>query len=150
MYDGDRGNFVYPCEANLPGFTFGIGEWRGRIPGEELERDAAVCGDGGGKNCTSKMEVYPDDGKAVLWGMLFIEQFLVVFDWGGERVGFAEKNANGTTSASPTSSITTSGMGSMGSSRPSSTAMASEGAETRTSSAMAWACIAGLVLSLNV
>ncbi|RDL35453.1 uncharacterized protein BP5553_07384 [Venustampulla echinocandica] len=84
-YSGSQGAYVFPCNSTMPDFTFGIGNYRGSIPGSYLNYanlNAMVCYGG-------------IQGKGGLpfsiWGDIVLKAQFVVFDVGNTRIGFAKK-----------------------------------------------------------
>lgn len=102
-FDQARETYTYPCSSKRPDFTFLLGSQKAIVPGDKLNGGPVNNGNG---TCSSLLGI--SDGDVPLWGRLIIEQFLVVFDWDGARVGFANRSpgsSSGTTSGSTSSSI---------------------------------------------
>lgn len=83
--DETMGMMVYPCSADPPDFRFGIGPYRGVVPGEYMN-----YGHINQTHCFGGMQTSRGIGFAVLGDVLLKAQF-VVFDYGSARVGFANK-----------------------------------------------------------
>jgi len=84
-FNSGYNTYQYPCDQQLLDFTFGLPDGgKTTIPAAYLE-NGSIDGD----NCVSQLNVGSDDGS--LWGMTFIEALFVVFDYDGNRVGFANK-----------------------------------------------------------
>ena len=112
-YSSGRETYTFPCSADLVDFTFALGSFKGTIPASHLAKGSID----GGKTCISKIKVNESGGNSI-WGQAFIEEFFVVFDWDGARVGFASKSsardssssgASGSNSTANGTSSTTSG-----------------------------------------
>lgn len=94
-FDASWGGYVVPCEAALPDWTFGIGEWRGTVPGKLMSYSQT-----NDTHCFGGMQSSEGIPFAVFGAVLLKSQF-VVFDYvtadseaDGEvrpRVGFANK-----------------------------------------------------------
>lgn len=76
---------VVPCSARLPGFYFGIGSYRGRVPSAYMN-----YGRVNDTHCYCGIQLSQGIGVAVLGDVLLKIQF-VVFDHGQAAVGFANK-----------------------------------------------------------
>ncbi|KAG9236365.1 secreted aspartic proteinase precursor [Amylocarpus encephaloides] len=79
------GAYTFPCSAKLPSFTFGIGRYRGVIPGAFVSYgriDATTCYGG-----------IQDQGNLPfsIFGDILMKAQVVVFDAGRTRIGFAAK-----------------------------------------------------------
>ncbi|KAI4228151.1 MAG: hypothetical protein L6R36_001865 [Xanthoria steineri] len=84
-YNYAQGGYTYPCSANLPSFTVGIGTYRAVIPGSYityLTLDSITCF--GGIQSNNGL------GIAVL-GDIFLKSQFVVFQASPLRLGFARK-----------------------------------------------------------
>jgi aspergillopepsin I len=81
--------YQFPCNAQLLDFTFGLANGaKATIPSQYMLWGTFD----GGNTCVSQMLVGPADGTGQsLWGMTFIQALFVVFDYDGNRVGFANK-----------------------------------------------------------
>lgn len=84
--DPTRGVVTFPCSAVLPDFYFGIGKYRGMVPGHYIKYGKAGYG-----RCYGGIQSTGQKGLAVIGDVLLKAQF-VVFDAGKSRVGFANKN----------------------------------------------------------
>lgn len=89
----DYGAYVFPCNATVPNFTFGIGDYRGVIAGSYINEgriDSVYCYGG----------IQSNDGIGIsIFGAVALTAQFVVFDVGNTRIGFANKPAG----ASPNS-----------------------------------------------
>lgn len=86
-YDSSYGAILYPCSATLPDFTFGLGSYRGVIPGSyvrygEADDAKTICYGG-----IQDMGNLPFS----IWGDILLKAQYVVFDAGETRIGFANK-----------------------------------------------------------
>jgi Eukaryotic aspartyl protease len=84
-YDPSGGGYVFPCTAALPDFIFGIGNYRGRIPGRYLnyaQVDMTTCFGGLQSNQGIRLAVFGD---------IVLKSQFVVFDAGNSRLGWAPK-----------------------------------------------------------
>ncbi|KAJ6446737.1 malate/L-lactate dehydrogenase [Purpureocillium lavendulum] len=82
----DKGMYVFPCEQTLPDFYFGIGQYRGFVPGAYIN-----YGKVNDSTCFGGIQTSDKIGFAILGDVLLKAQF-VVFDLGAMTVGFANKN----------------------------------------------------------
>ncbi len=83
--DNTQGGYVFPCSTTLPDFTFGIGSYRGVIPGDFMNYATADNG-----NCFGGIQ--SDDGVGFsIFGDVALKAQFVVFDGGNTRLGFANK-----------------------------------------------------------
>lgn len=84
-YDNSQGGYVFPCSATLPSFTFGVGSYRGVIPGSYINYapvSSTQCYGG----------IQSDDGIGFsIYGDILLKAQFVVFDGGNTRLGFANK-----------------------------------------------------------
>ncbi|KEY72462.1 hypothetical protein S7711_05137 [Stachybotrys chartarum IBT 7711] len=85
-YNRNYGMITYPCEARLPDFVFGIGDYRGVVPGYYINYGGAEE-----SRCFGGIQSSEGIPFAVLGDVLLKAQF-VVFDAGRNRVGFANKD----------------------------------------------------------
>jgi len=79
------GGYLFPCANTLPDFTFGIGTYRGVIPGEYLNYATAY-----GEYCYGGIQANTGIGFSIYGDVLLKSQF-VVFDAANDRLGFAAK-----------------------------------------------------------
>uniref|UniRef100_A0A8H7NEJ1 Peptidase A1 domain-containing protein n=1 Tax=Bionectria ochroleuca TaxID=29856 RepID=A0A8H7NEJ1_BIOOC len=84
-FDPRRGMMLFPCEVQLPDFYFGIGDYRGKIPGHYINYGKADP-----SYCYGGIQATDIQGPSVLGDILLKAQF-VVFDGGKNAVGFANK-----------------------------------------------------------
>ncbi len=84
-YDNNQGGYVFPCSAKLPSFTFGVGSYRGVIPGSYINY-APVSS----TQCYGGIQSDAGIGFSIYGDILLKAQF-VVFDGGNTRLGFANK-----------------------------------------------------------
>lgn len=83
--DPYMGVMVFPCTAQLPDFYFGLGPYRGKIPGAYMS-----YGPVGGGSCYGGLQTSKGIGFAILGNILLKAQF-VVFNIKAKTVGFANK-----------------------------------------------------------
>ncbi|KAK3681792.1 hypothetical protein B0T22DRAFT_531159 [Podospora appendiculata] len=76
---------LFPCDADLPDWSFFIGGYKGTVPGRYMN-----CGVVNATHCYGGMQTAEGIGFAVFGGTVMKAQF-AVFDLGGMRVGFANK-----------------------------------------------------------
>lgn len=85
-YDSSQGGYTFPCSSTLPSFTFGIGSYRGVIPGPFLNYaaiDSTTCYGG----------IQSDSGIGFsIFGDIALKAQFVVFDGGNLRLGWANKD----------------------------------------------------------
>ncbi|KAG9257185.1 aspartic peptidase domain-containing protein [Emericellopsis atlantica] len=84
-YDPRVGMVVFPCDASVPDFKFGFGNFRGVIPGNYVR-----YGQYTGSDCFGGIQSSEGIGMAII-GDVLIKAQLVVFDMGNGTVGFANK-----------------------------------------------------------
>ncbi|KAI6783973.1 uncharacterized protein J7T54_001849 [Emericellopsis cladophorae] len=84
-YDTSIGMVVFPCDASVPDFKFGFGDYRGVIPGNYVR-----YGQYSGGDCFGGIQSSEGIGMAII-GDILIKAQLVVFDMGNSTVGFANK-----------------------------------------------------------
>lgn len=101
-YNVKLNKYTFPCSADLPDFTFVIGDFKGIIAGSVLKNDPF---DGSDK-CFSKL-MTTGDGEVATWGREFLQEFLVVFDWDAQRIGFGNKPGTKSSSSGPASASAT-------------------------------------------
>ncbi|KAK1242304.1 hypothetical protein MKX07_000290 [Trichoderma sp. CBMAI-0711] len=87
-FSNDVGMMLVPCAATLPDFAFGLGNYRGVIPGSYIN-----YGRMNKTYCYGGIQSSEDAPFAVLGDIALKAQF-VVFDMGNKVVGFANKNTN--------------------------------------------------------
>ena len=136
--------YIYPCDTALPDFVYGIGSFRGIIPGTFLQGNETSNG-----RCSSILGI--SDG-SVIFGQNFIKAQYVVFDYGGRRVGFGNKVASQSSSTSPVTSAMTSEAASTNSTSPAASAnptiappVMSTAHSLRTNSKLGWNEVVSLV-----
>jgi aspergillopepsin I len=86
-YSSNDGGYIFPCSATLPSFTFGVGSYRGVIPGTYINY-API--DSTGANCFGGIQSDSGIGFSIYGDILLKAQF-VIFDGGNTRLGFASK-----------------------------------------------------------
>ena len=85
-FDPYEGMYTFPCSASLPNFTFGVGSYRGVVPGSYIN-----YGNAGLKRCYGGIQ--SSDGLDVaIFGDILLKAQYVVFDYGKKQLGFANKN----------------------------------------------------------
>ena len=85
-FDRSQGVMVFPCGSALPDWSFGIGSYRGVVPGRYMmyqRRNKTHCFGG--------MQSSENIGFSIFGDIVLKAQF-VVFDLGGMRLGWAKKN----------------------------------------------------------
>ncbi|KYK56470.1 hypothetical protein DCS_03470 [Drechmeria coniospora] len=85
--DRKQGMMVFPCKARAPDFVFGIGGYRGVVPGDFMKYANVNS-----THCFGGIQTSGNIGFSVFGDILIKAQF-VVFDQGNMQVGFANKNA---------------------------------------------------------
>jgi len=85
------GGYVFPCSANLPAFTFGVGTARITIPGKYMNYGPAAQGSSscfGGLQSNSQVGIN-------IWGGVALKAAFVVFDASTKpMIGWAPKTLN--------------------------------------------------------
>lgn len=84
-YMGSQGAYVFPCDSAIPDFTFGIGKYRGVIPGSYINYanlSDELCY--GGIQSSGGIPFS-------IWGDIVLKAQFVVFDVGNTKIGFAKK-----------------------------------------------------------
>lgn len=86
-YDSNYGGVLFPCtlENSLPDFTFGIGLFKGVVPGRYIN-----YGSIDGTSCYGGIQSQGSLDFSILGDILLKAQF-IVFDLGTKRIGFANK-----------------------------------------------------------
>lgn len=84
-YDSSWAAILFPCSRTLPDFTFGIGTYRGVIPGRYMN-----YGQVNSSTCYGGIQSQGTIGFSIFGDIALKAQF-VVFDLGNRRVGFANK-----------------------------------------------------------
>lgn len=85
-FSKELGVMLYPCELTPPDFIFGVGDYRGVIPGQYINYTV----DGETKDCYGGIQSSNGLPFSVFGNVLIKAQF-VVFDRGNLQVGFAKK-----------------------------------------------------------
>ncbi|GAM34977.1 aspartyl protease [Talaromyces pinophilus] len=85
FFDLEQAAWIFPCTSILPDFVFGIGAYRGVVPGEYINFEP--LGDG---TCYGGIQISEELGFSIFGDILLKAQF-VIFDHAGPRVGFANK-----------------------------------------------------------
>ncbi|KAH7170038.1 aspartic peptidase domain-containing protein [Dactylonectria macrodidyma] len=83
--DKSMGVMTFPCTATLPDFFFGLGPYRGRVPGFYMN-----YGPVGRGLCYGGLQTSDGLGFAIMGGILLKAQF-VVFNIKAKTIGFANK-----------------------------------------------------------
>jgi hypothetical protein len=86
----DYGDFIIPCTATLPDFTFGIGSALFTIPGSLFNGGWAADDAQGNGWCWSTF--YPGDEDFVYLGIPLFQSLFVVHDYGNRQMGFANQS----------------------------------------------------------
>jgi hypothetical protein len=84
-YDSSQGGYTFPCKSTLPSFTFGVGSYRGVIPGSYMNYSPVTS-----TTCFGGIQSDSGIGFSIYGDILLKAQF-VVFDGGNTRLGFANK-----------------------------------------------------------
>lgn len=84
--DQYQGMYTFPCDAKLPDFYFGLGGYRGRVPGNYIN-----YGRFSSTSCFGGIQSSDGIGFSIFGDILLKAQF-VVFDLGSKKIGFANKN----------------------------------------------------------
>lgn len=84
-FDTGWAAMLFPCEAALPDFAFGIGNYRGVVPGRYINYGAVNQ-----TTCYGGLQTSNGIGFSIFGDVALKAQF-VVFDRGNMRVGFANK-----------------------------------------------------------
>ncbi|KAI5459573.1 eukaryotic aspartyl protease [Mariannaea sp. PMI_226] len=101
-YDSSAGGYVFPCNADLPSFTFLVGDAEITIPAQYMnyaatdgtyaKRSAHGFGQDS-ESCFGGLQ--PSDSIGVnIFGDIALKAAFVVFDGGNTRLGWAKKNLN--------------------------------------------------------
>ncbi|KAI9753438.1 MAG: CDP-diacylglycerol-inositol 3-phosphatidyltransferase [Chaenotheca gracillima] len=77
------GGYTFPCSATLPSFTFGVGTYRGVIPGSIINYAPL---DSTGRTCFGGIQSNAGIGFSIFGDIMFKAQF-VIFDGGNTRLG---------------------------------------------------------------
>lgn len=80
-----EGGYIFPCSATLPNFTFGVGSYRGVIPGSYMNFAPVTS-----TECYGGIQSNDGIGFSIYGDILLKAQF-VVFDGGNTSLGFASK-----------------------------------------------------------
>ncbi|KKY25200.1 putative secreted aspartic proteinase precursor [Phaeomoniella chlamydospora] len=83
-YSNTYGGYVFPCSTSVPKFTFGVGGYRGVVPGSYM-----VYGAVNTTHCYGGMQAIA--GSYAIFGDVLLKSQFVVFDAGNTRLGFAAK-----------------------------------------------------------
>jgi hypothetical protein len=84
-FDQAKGGMVIPCDADIPDFVFGIGYYRGVVPGRYMNYNEVNK-----THCFGGIQTSKGIGFSIFGDVLLKAQF-VAFDLGGMRLGFANK-----------------------------------------------------------
>jgi aspergillopepsin I len=85
FFDPSNAAWVFPCSSLLPDFIFGIGAYRGVIPGSYILFEPL-----GDDLCYGGIQVNTGLPFSIFGDILLKAQF-VIFDHSGPRLGFANK-----------------------------------------------------------
>lgn len=85
-YMQSDGAWCFPCKSTLPDFTFGVGSARIVVYGKHLIFTKLADG----VNCYGAIQATTEDGY-VYMTIPFMESFFLVHDYGGMRLGFANR-----------------------------------------------------------
>lgn len=85
FFDSSNAAWVFPCTSPLPDFTFGVGAYRGVVPGSYILFQPL-----GDDLCYGGIQVNTGLPFSIFGDILLKAQF-VVFDHAGPRLGFANK-----------------------------------------------------------
>lgn len=88
FFDAEYAAWLFPCTSVVPDFTFGIGAYRGVVPGKYIIYEPL-----GDDLCYGGIQITPEPGLSIFGDILLKAQF-VVFDHAIPRVGFANKPHN--------------------------------------------------------
>ncbi|KAF4974031.1 hypothetical protein FZEAL_9024 [Fusarium zealandicum] len=83
--DSEMGVYIFPCTSALPDFYFGIGNYRGKVPGHYINYGKLTS-----TTCYGGIQSSDGIGFAILGDILLKAQF-VVFNMQTRSVGFANK-----------------------------------------------------------
>ena len=127
----DQG-YIFPCQATLPDFIIGLGEYDAVIPGAAVNNTAVsdtrksciashssylpeTCTNHQPTDCYGGIQYSdPSNGPAGIYGDVFLKSSFVVFkypDGGSPQIGFAAKGSDGSATPAPSSSSSSSGGG---------------------------------------
>lgn len=84
-YDKSSGLMVFPCDEQVPDFLFGIGMYRGLVPGHYINYGKANKVD-----CYGGIQSSEGLGMSIIGAIVLKAQF-VVFDLDNQQIGFANK-----------------------------------------------------------
>lgn len=84
--DQNMGGIVFPCETEAPDFVFGIGFYRGVVPGRYMKYNEVNS-----THCFGGIQSSKGIGFSIFGDVLLKAQY-VVFDLGSMKLGFANKN----------------------------------------------------------
>jgi aspergillopepsin I len=85
-FDTSQGGYTYPCNNTPPAFTFGVGDYRGVIPGNFMNYAQIST-----THCYGGIQTSAGIGFSIFGDVALKAQF-VVFDGGDERLGWANKD----------------------------------------------------------
>lgn len=87
QYDNRQGGYTFSCDAELPDFYVGIGDYQAKVPGPYINL-AAV--DDSGSACFGGIQSSQGIGRSI-YGDVFLKAVFAVFDSDNSRFGVAEK-----------------------------------------------------------
>lgn len=114
QYSSSAGGYTFPCKNTAPTLTFGVGNYRGIIPGKHLNyapinSASSTCFGGLQSNKGIGMSIFGDIG---------LKSQFIVWDAGNNRLGFAQQGTSSGKSRTATTSSSSSAiskiLGSMG------------------------------------
>lgn len=87
-YDSSQGGYTFPCSADLPDLTLGVGSYKAVVPGEYINYAPAS-----GSKCFGGVQSNSGIGMSI-YGDVFLKSQFVVFDAtkSTPRLGFAPKS----------------------------------------------------------
>lgn len=85
--DQQEGGYVFDCSADLPDFTFTVGDGEFTVPGKYIN-----YAQGSGSQCFGGIQPPPGSLDVAILGDIALKSAYVVFDAGNSQVGWATKN----------------------------------------------------------
>ncbi|ETN38819.1 uncharacterized protein HMPREF1541_06858 [Cyphellophora europaea CBS 101466] len=87
-YDSQQGGYTFSCDAELPDFFLGIGDYQAKVPGSFINL-APV--DNSGQTCFGGIQSSQGIGQSI-YGDVFLKAIFAVFDNDNMQFGVAEKS----------------------------------------------------------
>jgi hypothetical protein len=87
-YDNSQGGYTFSCEADLPDFYLGIGDYQAKVPGSFINLGAA---DSSGSTCFGGIQSSQGIGQSI-YGDVFLKAVFAVFDYENNQFGVAAKD----------------------------------------------------------